>query len=87
MDIDRKMNNGIWEKSNKYYPLLSEADLKNNAKIFQRELIAALHNQESSLPTILNPIHKMQPQPGFGVAVEGKNRFWSSEGRKEIKRA
>src|SRR3989344_4771628 len=70
----------IMDKLDKIYPILNSNDLKNLAKTFQRELIAALHNQRSSLPTILNPIHKMKPKPGFGmaVAVGGTNGYVSS---------
>jgi len=51
------------------HPLLTIPDLVKYAKLFQKELIAALHNQRSSLPAILNPIYKLPPNPGFGVAV------------------
>jgi len=62
------------------YPLISEEDLLKYAKLFQHELIAALHNQTSSLPTILNPVHKMLPTSGFGVAVSvgGTNGYVSA---------
>lgn len=68
------------EKLDRLYPLISNQDLLKYAKIFQKELIAALHNQESSLPTILNPINKMTPSPGFGVAVAvgGTNGYASA---------
>jgi len=64
----------------KLYPLISTVDLGKYAKLFQRELIAALHNQTSSLPTILNPIHRMSPNPGMGVAVAigGTNGYASA---------
>lgn len=70
----------IMDKLDKIYPILTLSELKNLAKTFQRELIAALYNQQSSLPTILNPIHKMIPKPGFGVAVAvgGTNGYVSS---------
>ena len=51
------------------YPLIEKEDLKKHSKLFRTDLIAALHNQRSSLPTILNPIYKMKPKPGYGVAV------------------
>src|SRR3972149_11257515 len=65
---------------NRFYPFISDADLFKYAKLFQRDLIAALHNQYSSLPTILNPIHKMTPKHGFGVAVAigGTNGYVSA---------
>src|SRR3989344_7104453 len=61
-------------------PLLKEEELIKYSKQFQREIIAALHNQNSSLPSILNPIHKMRAKPGFGVAVAvgGTNGYASS---------
>ncbi len=62
------------------YPLIPESDLKRYAKLFHHDLLAALSNQKSSLPTILNPIHKMEPQSGFGVAVSigGTNGYVSA---------
>jgi len=62
------------------YPLIQVDDLTRYAKLFQHELIAALHNQTSSLPTILNPVHKMLPTSGFGVAVSvgGTNGYVSA---------
>lgn len=67
-------------KLDKFYPLISEIELKKLAKLFQYELLAALHNQQSSLPSILNPIYKMKPQVGFGVAVAvgGTNGYVSA---------
>lgn len=67
-------------KLDELYPLISADGLSKYAKLFQRELIAALYNQRSSLPTILNPIHKMAPNPGFGVAVSvgGTNGYVSA---------
>lgn len=70
----------IMEEIDRLYPLLQGDDLIKSALTFKQDLIAALHNQTSSLPTILNPIHKMQPQTGFGVAVAvgGTNGYVSS---------
>ena len=56
-------------KLDSIYPLINRIDLKKYAKLFQTDLIAALHNQRTSLPTILNPIHKIKSKLGFGVAV------------------
>lgn len=66
-------------KLDKFYPLIEKEDLVKYAKLFQRELLAALHNQRSSLPVILNPIYKLKPKPGFGVAVSigGTNGYAS----------
>src|SRR3989338_5400227 len=67
------------------YPLIEEKKLFEYAKLFKIELLAALHNQKSSLPTILNPIHKMRAKPGLGIAVSigGTNGyvslFWASD--------
>jgi len=62
------------------YPLISHNDLFKYTKLFQHELIAALHNQHSSLPTILNPVHRIVPEKGFGVAVSigGTNGYVSA---------
>ncbi|OGG19084.1 hypothetical protein A3D78_04365 [Candidatus Gottesmanbacteria bacterium RIFCSPHIGHO2_02_FULL_39_14] len=70
----------IMEEIDKLYPLMAKDDLYRNAKSFKHELIAALHNQTSSLPTILNPIHKMRTETGLGVAVAigGTNGYVSS---------
>lgn len=67
-------------KLDEIYPLVSSQDLVKYARIFSHELIAALHNQPSSLPSILNPIYKALPSPGFGVAVSigGTNGYVSS---------
>lgn len=61
------------------YPLITSSDLIKYAKQFNRELIAALSNQHSSLPTILNPVYKMTPNSSFGVAVSigGTNGYAS----------
>lgn len=61
------------------YPLIPDADLLNYAKLFRNELTAALSNQQSSLPTILNPVAKMKPNPGSGIAVSigGTNGYVS----------
>lgn len=71
------------------YPLIPSQELVTYAKLFQKDLIMALSNQRSSLPTILNPIHKISPTPGFGVAVSigGTNGYISAfriSGKKEI---
>lgn len=68
------------EKMDKLYPLIPQTELVKYAKKFQQELIAALYNQRSSLPTILNPIHKIVPSAGFGIAVAigGTNGYVSS---------
>src|SRR3989338_2363779 len=70
----------IVDEINRIYPLIKEEELVEYSRVFQRELLAALHNQQSSLPTILNPIHKMRAQAGFGVAVAvgGTNGYVSS---------
>lgn len=62
------------------YPLISPSDLVKYAKLFKYELIAALHNQSSSLPAILNPVAKISPNPGFGIAVSvgGTNGYVSA---------
>lgn len=74
------MKDIIEKKLDSIYPLLAKDDLLKYAKLFKHELIAALHNQVSSLPTILNPINKIVPSPGFGVAVSvgGTNGYVSA---------
>ncbi|OGG03622.1 hypothetical protein A2W14_03810 [Candidatus Gottesmanbacteria bacterium RBG_16_37_8] len=76
----RDKKNSIFELLNQYYWLIPSSELMKYAKLFQTELIAALHNQISSLPTILNPIFKMKAKPGFGVAVAvgGTNGYVSA---------
>lgn len=68
------------EELDRLYPLISNEDLVKYAKLFQRDLIAALHNQQSSLPSILNPIYKISAKEGFGVAVSigGTNGYVSA---------
>lgn len=68
------------ERLESSFSLIPEDDLKKLAKTFQLELIAALHNQQSSLPTILNPIYKMKPKQGAGVAISigGTNGYVSA---------
>ncbi len=63
-----------------FYPLIPFEDLARYAKLFQHDLIAALHNQPSSLPTILNPVYRIMPKQGFGVAVSvgGTNGYVSA---------
>ena len=70
----------IVEKIDKLCPLISQEKLAAYAKLFRNELIKALSNQNSSLPTILNPISKIRPRPGFGVvvAVGGTNGYVSA---------
>lgn len=70
----------ILQKLDTVYPLISDSDLKKYALLFKHELLAALHNQNSCLPMILNPIYKMEASPGFGVAVSigGTNGYVSS---------
>lgn len=70
----------LQKKLDEIYPLIARDDLLKYAKLFQRDLLAALHNQHSSLPTILNPIYKISPTPGFGVAVSvgGTNGYVSA---------
>ena len=72
--------NSLKASLDKVYPLISPGDLLKYAKLFQHDLIAALHNQPSSLPAILNPVYKMSPNPGFGVAVSigGTNGYVSA---------
>lgn len=62
------------------YPLIPQNQLQLLAKQFQREIIGALSNQRSSLPTILNPVHRMSPKPGIGVAasIGGTNGYVSA---------
>lgn len=70
----------IVEKIDKLCPLIPQEKLAVYAKLFRSELIRALSNQHSSLPTILNPISKIRPRPGFGVvvAVGGTNGYVSA---------
>lgn len=62
------------------FPLLTDRELRDCAKRFQQDLIAALSNQQSSLPCILNPIARMPVVPGYGVAVSigGTNGYASA---------
>ncbi len=62
------------------YPLISSHDLVKYAKLFHKDIVMALSNQRSSLPCILNPIAKISPKPGFGVAVSigGTNGYVSA---------
>ena len=73
------MYSSFEERLDHYYPLMAEVELQSDSKLFQTELIAALYNQTSSLPTILNPIYRMRPESGFGVAVSvgGTNGYVS----------
>ena len=61
-------------------PIIPNNKLEIFSKIFRNEIIAALHNQPTSLPVILNPIHKMISRPGLGVAVSvgGTNGYASA---------
>ncbi|KKS97928.1 MAG: hypothetical protein UV73_C0004G0070 [Candidatus Gottesmanbacteria bacterium GW2011_GWA2_43_14] len=56
-------------KLNKLLPLLNQNDLLKAARLFKIDLIAALSNQQSSLPTILNPVNKIYPRKGSGIAI------------------
>ena len=80
MTIVKMSGDLLQKKLDEIYPLISRDDLLKYAKLFQRDLLAALHNQHSSLPTILNPIYKISPTPGFGVAVSvgGTNGYVSA---------
>lgn len=80
MMIVERQNDSAVKILDNLYPLIPEGDLKRYAKLFYHDLLAALSNQRSSLPTILNPIHKMEPKPGFGVAVSigGTNGYVSA---------
>lgn len=62
------------------HPLISASDLSSYASLFKQDLLAALHNQNSSLPAILNPISRMKPVAGSGVAVSlgGTNGYVSA---------
>lgn len=62
------------------YPLISSSDLIKYAKLFHKDIVMALSNQHSSLPCILNPISRVTPKPGFGVAVSigGTNGYASA---------
>lgn len=62
------------------YPLITIEQLVNYTELFRKELVLALSNQTSSLPTILNPIYKIPPKSGFGVAVSvgGTNGYASA---------
>jgi len=75
----RPTRTDFFKKLDDLYPLIVEDDLPKYACIFKKELIAALSNQSSSLPTILNPISKIQPKSGFGVALSlgGTNGYAS----------
>ena len=80
MTIVKINGDSLQKKLDEIYPLIAGDDLLKYAKLFQRDLIAALHNQHSSLPAILNPIYKISPTPGFGVAVSvgGTNGYVSA---------
>lgn len=64
----------------KLYPLIPSHDLVKYAKLFHKDIVMALSNQHSSLPCILNPISRVTPRPGFGVAVSigGTNGYASA---------
>src|SRR3989344_9135900 len=75
------VENRAWESYlNTFYPLIPEDQLQYLAKQFKREIIGALSNQRSSLPAILNPVHRMLPKPGFGIAasIGGTNGYVSA---------
>src|SRR3989344_6611721 len=70
-----------WESHlDTFYPLIPQDQLQHLAKQFKREIIGALSNQRSSLPAILNPVHRMLPKPGIGVAasIGGTNGYISA---------
>lgn len=62
------------------YPLLTSYQLKTLALEFVSELAKALKGKQSSLPMILNPVQKIQPDQGYGVAVSvgGTNGYVSA---------
>jgi len=62
------------------YSLIDDSNLPELALNFKHELLASLSNQKSSLPCILNPIHKMVPQAGVGIAIAigGTNGYVST---------
>jgi hexokinase len=68
------------KKIDNLYPLIAHRDLIKYALLFKRELYKALSNQLSSLPIILNPIDKIRPNFGYGVAVSigGTNGYVSA---------
>jgi hexokinase len=80
MKIMKKADLLFNKKLDKIYPLITPEDLIKYSILFKKELLKALSNQKSSLPTILNPIHRMVPTPTFGVAVSvgGTNGYTSA---------
>lgn len=71
----------LWKGNlDKIYPLIDQNELKIYSRLFCRELSAVLSNQISSLPAILNPICKVSPSPGYGIAISvgGTNGYASS---------
>ena len=62
------------------YSLIDDSNLPELALNFKHELLASLSNQKSSLPCILNPIHKMVPQAevGIAIAIGGTNGYVST---------
>jgi hexokinase len=80
MKIMKKKDLSFKKKLDGIYPLITNQELVKYSEIFRRELLVALSNQKSSLPTILNPIHRMNPNPTFGVAVSigGTNGYASA---------
>jgi hexokinase len=79
-DDSMENKSGFIKKLDRIFPLISQEDLAKYSRLFFRDLIAVLHNQKSSLPAILNPVHRMTPTPGFGVAVSigGTNGYVSA---------
>lgn len=78
------------EIMDKLYPLINEEDLERYAKFFKHDLIAALHNQRSSLSAILNPVYKITPKPSKGVAIAiggtyGYVSYFTISKKKDIK--
>lgn len=67
------------EKLSHYYPAISAKELKECMFLFRKDLIMSLSNQQSSLPSILNPVYRKNPGIGYGVAISigGTNGYVS----------
>ncbi len=67
-------------KLDRLCPLIASDNLIKYARLFTKELDKALNSQRSSLPAILNPVHRLSPAAGFGVAVSigGTNGYVSA---------
>ncbi len=76
------------EKMDEVYPLLTDAQLVDTTYAFQEDLTRSLSGQSSSLPCILNPVSRIIPRQGFGVAVSlgGTNGYASAFRVSENKR-